>query len=181
MITPYRFSVEQFRRMDEVGIFPPDTRAELVCGEFLLERRQRDAYYRCVIDLTGALAARDDKPWLVSVRNPLHVSPDTLTFPAVVLMPCDATLGIPTPATARIVIEIADIVPEYTFNIKVPLYAAATVRELWVVDLENERLVVFTEPQAGHYEKRRVVERGEQLTSPIVPELALAIETILPR
>ena len=167
--------------MDEVGVFPPDTRVELIDGEFLRKQRQSDRHYACINNYTEELTSVPGKSWRVSVNNPLLVSDVTLPLPDVVLLRRDATYGIPNPATSLVVIEVVDLVPEYDFNVKAPLYAEARIQELWLTDLHHDRIVIFTEPAGQHYEQMRAVGRGDVLTSPRLPELTLSVDLILPK
>src|SRR6266704_702353 len=52
----------------------------------------------------------------------------------------------PTAADCLLVIEVADTSAEFDRQIKAPRYALGGVRELWLVDLEREVVVVYHDP-----------------------------------
>lgn len=58
---------------------------------------------------------------------------------------------------------------------KLPLYAAAGVPEVWLVNLEEDRLEVYREPAGRHYRLRLLLTPGERvapLALPGAPEVA---------
>src|SRR5205814_1171958 len=55
------------------------------------------------------------------------------------------------PTTADLVIEVADSSLDFDTYEKRLLYARASIREYWVVDINGRRLLVYRDPQAGVY------------------------------
>ena len=51
------------------------------------------------------------------------------------------------PRTAELVIEVSDTTLAYDLGDKASLYAAAGIKDYWVIDVENRRLHVFRDPQ----------------------------------
>jgi Uma2 family endonuclease len=65
----------------------------------------------------------------------------------------------PTPADIILVIEVADSTlgfvgeafPEGNRNTKAPLYAAAGISEYWIVNLVDDRLEIYSQPEGDIY------------------------------
>jgi Uma2 family endonuclease len=50
-----------------------------------------------------------------------------------------------------LLVEISESTLRFDREVKVPLYARHGIRELWIVNLVANRLLVFREPSAGVY------------------------------
>ncbi len=51
----------------------------------------------------------------------------------------------------RLVVEVSDMTLQFDLTIKAALYARAGIREYWVVDLANRRLLIHRDPGSGGY------------------------------
>lgn len=59
--------------------------------------------------------------------------------------------GHPIPGDILLIIEVADTRVAYDRDVKIPLYACHGIPEVWLVDLEDRRLHVYTSPSASGY------------------------------
>lgn len=78
------------------------------------------------------------------------------------------------PTTAELVVEIA-VSSAALDRANCGLYAEAGVKEYWIVLAKEEQVEVFTAPQEGVYALKRVVARGEVLSSVVVPGIELPL------
>ena len=76
-----------------------------------------------------------------------------------------------------LIVEVADTTLAYDRNVKLPLYAAAGIPEVWIVDLERRRALIYRQPAGGTYRDVAVVEQGT-LAPLAFPELALRLDEI---
>ena len=76
-------------------------------------------------------------------------------------------------------IEVADASLEHDREIKVPLYAAAGVPEVWLVNLTDDAVTLYRDPVGGRYATVRTAGRGETVTSLRLPGVTLRVEDIL--
>ena len=173
----YRFTVEEYYRMGEIGIFPPDVRVELVDG---LVRRMPpiDPPHANIVDrLTVLLAARLAGVAHLRVQGPDYNEPQPdLT---VMRFRDDYSRRHPTPADLLLVIEVADTSLHYDRDEKMPRYGAAGIPEAWLIDVQAQTITVFTEPQVGGYGRERVATRGQELVSFAVEGLRLQVDEAL--
>lgn len=63
---------------------------------------------------------------------------------------------------------------------KAPLYAKAGIRELWVVDLNTKRVLVYTRPRAGQYSIIRSHNLGDRFTSQRFAGIVFKVRDLLP-
>ena len=67
----------------------------------------------------------------------------------------------------------------YDRDVKLPIYAAAGVAEIWIEDLANRTLHVFREPQGTGY-KTALQFRGDESVSPLAfPEIAFTVSALI--
>ncbi len=69
-------------------------------------------------------------------------------------------------------IEIADSSLDFDTNDKRRLYARASIRDYWVVDVNGRKLLVYRDPQAGDYTTQLVLGTGGA-ASPLAAPAAL--------
>jgi Uma2 family endonuclease len=76
-------------------------------------------------------------------------------------------------------IEVADISLAYDRDIKLPLYAAADIPELWIVDLAGGQVLVYREPRGGCCHTTTAVKPGGILAPQAVSDLGPPVVEIL--
>ncbi len=63
---------------------------------------------------------------------------------------------------------------------KLRAYARAGVSEVWIVDLVQHVVDVFTEPSGEDYARRSRAKRGDLLAPSAFPDAGIAVSDILP-
>lgn len=65
-------------------------------------------------------------------------------------------------------------------TVKKPVYEQQGVPELWLVDTVAERVLLHrrSSPRAARFDVTLTIERGESLTSPLLPGFALALDEL---
>jgi Uma2 family endonuclease len=177
-----RFTVGEYRRMGETGILTEDDRVELIGGEIVQMTPIGLPHAAAVVRLNHLFTARAAGRALVSPQNPLYL--DDLSEPQpdlVLLLPrADFYAAVrPRPADALLVIEVADTSLGYDRDVKAPLYAAAGVRELWIIDLHGQALEIYREPSTQGYRQVRLARPGETVSVSALPDVAVRVEEIL--
>ena len=175
----YRFTAEEYHRMGEVGILPPDVRVELVGGEIKRMPPIHPPHASTVNRLNAVLAAKFQGQSVVAIQNPIQLDDYNEPQPDVsVLRFRDDYYGNqhPTPADVLLAIEVADTSLSYDRDEKMPLYGRSGIPEAWLVDVQSGTITVFTEPQASGYGQQRVLSRGREIVSVAVEGLRLQVD-----
>jgi Uma2 family endonuclease len=176
-----RFTVEEFRKMGEAGIFSEDDRVELVEGEIVEMAPIGWRHMEAVNALTGVLAdLRGAGGFVVSVQNPLVLGTQGEHYPDLVLYRVGVRGRVPEARDALVVVEVADTTVSYDRNVKLPLYARAGVPEAWLVDLRAGIVEIHSEPREGGYEAIRRYARGERIRSATLVDVAFKADEVLP-
>ena len=182
-VAKHRFTVEEFRKMGEAGIFAEDDRMELVEGEIVEMTPIGWRHVESVNALTGLLAdLRETGRFVVSVQNPLVLGEHGEHYPDLVLYREGVRGRVPEARDTLVVIEVADTSIYYDRNVKLPLYARAGVPEAWLIDLRAGVVEVHSEPHADSYAAVQTYARGEVVRSTTLAEVvAFGADEVLPR
>ena len=180
-VRKYSFTVDEFAKMGEVGIFTEDDRVELIDGE-IREMAPIGSLHAGIVDrLTVMLVELLGRSAIVRVQNPvqldLHNEPQP-DFAILAARDDYYTGGHPQPGDTLLVIEVADSSLAYDVHEKAPRYALSMVSEVWVVDLGAEVVRVFTEPGPSGYANERVAGRGETIASTGVEGLRVEVDEV---
>lgn len=176
----YRFTVDEFARMGEAGVFTEDDRVELVDGE-ILEMTPIGPLHAWIVDrlnelIMGRLAGKVH----VRIQNPIRLGSYTEPQPdLVVARRSDAYADRhPEPDDILLVIEVADSSLRYDQSEKLPRYGRAGIPETWLVDVEAGAVTVHTGPGPDGYSVQQVRERGDEVVATSVAELGFPVDDI---
>lgn len=178
----WRFTVEDYERMGEVGIFDPADRVELLDGEIVVMSPIGPKHAGVVNRIAAYLFRRLDGRATVIVQNPLRLLPSSEPQPDLVVARFrrDFYQGAhPTADDVQLVIEVADSSLRTDRAIKLPIYARQGIVEVWIVDLAADVVHLHTDPIDGAYREVRTVRAGETLTPRVVSDLKLTTDEIL--
>ena len=176
------FTVAEYERMGQFGIFSEDDRVELVCGEIIEMSPIGERHAACVDFLTQLITLRLRRGAIVRVQNPIRLDDYSEPQPDIaVLKPRDDFYrhAHPRPEDVLVVIEVSDSTLELDQKVKVPLYAAAEIPEAWLVNLPEERIEVYSDPAGGEYQTVWSYARGKKLQSHTLAALRLSVSKVL--
>ncbi|TKB77979.1 MAG: Uma2 family endonuclease [Nitrospira sp.] len=178
----HRFSVEEYHRMAQAGIFSEDDRVELIEGEVVAMSPIGSRHAACVKRLLRLFDRSVGDRAIVSVQDPIRLSERSEPQPDLMLLkPRSDFYGQahPGPADVLLLIEVAETSADSDRGVKLALYARAGISEVWLVDLERERVELYWNPAPGGYQESRTVGRGERLAPQALPDLDIAGEAVL--
>ena len=183
-IPRHRFTVDDFARLGEAGIFAEDDRVELIDGEIrdMTPIGPPHAWIvnRLIRKLVLYLA---DRAW-VSAQNPLRLDGHTEPQPDLVVARGggdDYAERHPEAGDVLLVVEVADSSLRYDRAEKMPRYARAGIPEAWLVDVTGRAVTVCTVPGSGGYARERVFRPEAEIESAAVAGLRVAVTEILGR
>jgi Uma2 family endonuclease len=183
ILKTYRFSIDEYHRMGEAGIFSEDDRVELLAGAIVEMSPIGPLHAGTVNRLTTLFSSRLGNRVVVGIQNPLlSRAEDSEPQPDVVLLhPRDDfyTRAHPEASDVYLVIEVADTSLEVDRDVKLPIYARAGIPEAWLLDVSAERLEVFRHPAPHGYQDIRMLHRGEPVVPQAFPDLALTVDDLL--
>jgi Uma2 family endonuclease len=154
----HRYSVAEYYRMVEIGIFARDARVELIEGELIDMERRRPRHASATMRLSRLRLEALAEEAIVSVHGQLRLDDHSEPEPDLMLLkPREDFYAAahPTVADVLLLIEVADTSARYDREIKLPLYARHGVPEVWIVDLDARLLCFFRSPVGESYADTR--------------------------
>ena len=179
-LTRWRFTVHDYHRMGEAGILHEDDRVELIEGELVEMTAIGTRHFSCVNRLNRSLVMNVGDEAIVSVQNPVRLNEYNEPQPDLaVIRPRDYRESLPEPDDVLLLIEVSDTTLPYDRGVKLPFYARAGIREVWIVNLPGETIERYTAPSANGYRRVEQMRRGQTLESTSLPGLALSVDEVL--
>ena len=178
----HRFTVDEYHRMGQAGVFHEDDRVELIDGQVVEMTPIGPEHAGCVAALTRLLSYLVGDQAVVWVQNPVSLSEWAEPQPDVAVLaprPDGYRTAHPSPGDILLLIEVAASSWEHDRDVKVPLYAAAGVPEVWLVDLAGDAIAVYRDPGPAGYATLRIARRGVTLRALQLPNVALLVDDIL--
>jgi len=176
------FTVAEYERMGQIGIFSEDDRVELVCGEIIEMSPIGERHAACVDFLTQFITLRLRRDAIVRVQNPVQLDDYSEPQPDIAVLKRRDDFyrrAHPRPEDVLLVIEVSDSPLEYDRKVKTPLYAGAGIPEAWLVNLPEERIEVYSDPAGGEYQTARSYARRQKLQSHTLTSLRLSVSQVL--
>jgi len=119
---------------------------------------------------------------IIWVQNPIRLDDHSEIQPDLALLQPRADYYVsrhPGPRDVFLIIEVMDTSARYDRDIKLPIYARAEIPEVWLVDLNEQRIESYRKPVSGAYTERAIYTRGQSLAPAAFPDVVLAVNDIL--
>lgn len=178
------FSVDDIRRMIDIGLIGPEENFELIEGEIVPMQAKSVAHDNLKHALNLALARAVPDGMYVGVEATIQLARDILLEPDIAIIARSVykadprSFAQPQAKDVRLLIEVAVASLVYDRKVKARLYARHGIREFWVIDA-NERITwVHTGPAGEGWSS--IVERGPQdlLTTDALPGFSIRLGEI---
>jgi Uma2 family endonuclease len=176
------FTVEDYHRMGDAGIFSDGERVELIDGVIVAMTPIGSPHAGRVKRLNALLTARLGRRAIVQVQDPLLLTPLSEPQPDLAVLKPRADFYVsrhPEAADVLLVIEVADRSRASDRNVKVPLYARAGIAEVWVIDIIESVIDVYRRPLAGTYRNISRLRSGQRVAIARLPRSTLRVSDIL--
>jgi Uma2 family endonuclease len=179
MSTAMRFTVDEYDRMIEQGVFEtrPECRLELVYGE-VRETTPANPPHEDVVDLLDDWSHdRTDRTQVrVRTQNSIGISElDCVPLPDIAWVRRQSYRSArPTPADV-LLIEVSETSLRYDRGEKAELYATAGITDYWIVNLKDNCIEVYRNPRDGEYREKRTYEIGQSVSPLAFPEIELPV------
>jgi Uma2 family endonuclease len=167
----------EYDRMVAQGLFDGE-KLELLRG-VLVAMTPQDAPHAAVVQrLTELFTAAIGGRASVRIQLPLAISEDSEPEPDVAIVP-RGDYDDAHPATALLVIEVAQTSLSKDRSLKAELYAASGIPEYWVVDIPHRLVQVHAAPAGGRYREVATVGRGQTLRPRSFPDVEVAVSDVV--
>ncbi|MEO0330103.1 MAG: Uma2 family endonuclease [Bacteroidota bacterium] len=156
----HRFSVNDLLLMEDSGIFTPDQRVELIDGEIIDMSPINQPYAACLLKLSRFFSQHFPlEKYIISQQNPIELSKQSLSQPDLVIADFRPELlegERIIPSDIVLLVEISDSTYSYDRNKKYTQYAMAGIPVYWIVNLNQQQVEVYSQPDGDQYQKAEV-------------------------
>jgi Uma2 family endonuclease len=176
------FTVADYHRLAETGLLDPDARVELLDGQVVDMSPIGSRHAGTVKWLSRRLATLLGERAILGVQDPVVLDEYSEPEPDIAVLEPRADFyreGHPRPSDVLLIVEVAETTLEKDRDIKLPLYARSGIREVWIVDLNADRVEVYLEPRADDYESHAIRMRTDALTMLAFPDVSLRVEELV--
>jgi Uma2 family endonuclease len=186
MLAPakHRFSVTEYYRMAETGVLRPDARVELLDGQ-IIDMSPIGPFHGGVTNyLTTFFVAAANGRWVTSVQNPVRLDAHSEPQPDLMLLKPSADFyrkRHPRPEDVFLLVEISDTTLERDQEDKLPVYARAGIAEVWIVNLNDLTIEVYSQPGFTGYGSKTVLAAGDKARPQSFPDAMVDVAELLKR
>lgn len=186
-VEPRRFTVEEYAKMGEAGVFRPGERVELIEGEIVPMSPQNPPHAFRTERLTSLLVMTFGKTHGVRVQLPLTLSGYSEPEPdfALVRLELGGTFE-RHPTSADLVLEVAHSSLSFDRGEKASLYAKAGIPEYWIINLAKQRLEVRRQPMPNDegpygwdYGSLQILAPGQTVSPLLDPETSFEVSELV--
>ena len=168
-VVPYRFTVEEYYKLGEVGILTAESRVELIDGLIVCKPMQNPPHSFVIRELVLFMVRLNGPDWTVQSQLPIDFAssvpePDI----AVLIGPSSRYRGRHVEvAEVRLVVEISDSTLVFDSTTKARLYAQNLIPVYWIVNIPDSRIEVYSTPTGG--ESAQYSQRTDFVAGQSVP------------
>jgi Uma2 family endonuclease len=178
----YKFTAEEFYRLYETGLLDAKDRIELLNGELIVMHAIGYRHAQAVTNLTSEFGEQARRRYMISPQNPVELERYSAPQPDLVLVPTSRRHARrhPTPDEVFLIIEVADSSLRYDREDKQRAYAATGIREFWLLNLEDDVLEIYRQPEGPAYREHLTVADDGTAAPLAFPDVTIAVAEILP-
>jgi len=176
------FTVKEYHHMIEAGILTKDDKVELIRGEIVQMAAVGRRHTSHVKRLTELFYIRLLSRVTIGVQDPVELDDHSEPEPDISLLRRRDDFyesGHPQSEDILLIVEVADATAETDRNIKIPLYAEDNIVEVWLVDINEQCVVVYREPSFSGYQNIQRFQRGQTLSILAFPDIEIAVDNVL--
>ncbi len=177
------FTVDEYHQMAEAGILTEDTPVELIQGEVVEMIPIGVRHAACVKRLNALFAYRLRRKAVVGVQDPIQLDNHNEPEPDISILHYQQDYyaeAAPTGDDVLLLIEVSDSTLGYDRTQKLPLYAAAGIVEVWIVNLVDNLVEVYRQPAGIGYQTFFRATKEKALTAVSFPNETFPVADLLP-
>lgn len=180
LATTYKFTTDEFYRLYESGLFDSKDRVELLNGDIIIMHAIGYRHAQAVTNLTAYLGEQARRRYKLSPQNPVELEEHSAPQPDLTLVPWNRrSRRHPTPDEVFLTIEVADTSLLYDRQEKLRAYAATGIREFWLLNLQDDLLEIYRQPEGTAYREQLIVPANGSASPLAFPDVTIAMPEIL--
>lgn len=177
------FTVEEYYRMGEAGVFDNDGQVELLAGR-IYKLSPKNPLHSAAVGIAGeCLSKRIGKKGLVRTQEPIHFDDYSEPEPDIALVKVRAdrySKSHPTPEDCLLLLEASLTTLKHDRNVKSRHYAAAGIKQYLILNLRSRELEDYRDPNAEGYRTKHTYRADESFNLVAFPDTLIKVSEMLP-
>ncbi len=176
------FTVSDYHKMIDAGVFAGNSDFELIEGEILKKMTVGDYHISCVNRLNRIFTRNCGDEVIISIQNPIIISEISEPEPDLTILRFQEDFYASGKAGAEdvlLLIEVSDSTVKYDKDVKIPLYAEAEVSEVWLINLPKQIIEVYSQPNKGKYKTVEKIKKNQTIAPKFMTDLKIKVTDIL--
>jgi Uma2 family endonuclease len=176
-------TIDDYHQMIETGIIHEGEHTELISGQIFNMAAKGTRHTVANTELMGELLLLLGRRAKIRCQDPITLPNNSEPEPDIVIAKLRSDNYVnshPAPTDIILVVEVADSTLNFDKNTKAPLYAIAGIKEYWIVNLIDDRLEIYSQPEGAIYTNTQIVLPPRLVNIPQFPEITLDLTTIFP-
>ena len=165
MIQRRLFNVEEYCKMEQVGILAADDRTELINGEIIKMSPINRPHAYFVGLLAEVLVSDLRYKAYIGIQSTLYINEYSMPQPDIYVARFREDRyknNHPSAEDTLLIIELADSSRRFDQKVKLKLYAKAGIPEYWIVNIPDEQLEIYRDPTGEKYALKEVIKKGKE-------------------
>lgn len=145
------WTVERYHQMIAAGILTEDDKVELLAGKIVHMSPVGWQHAACISELQDYFLPLRNQGYRLRSENPVTLPNQSEPEPDFAIVKDKANKysdGHPTPDDIFLLIEVSDLTLKKDMEAKYIIYSEAGIKEYWVVNLPERKLLQFVNPDA---------------------------------
>jgi len=184
-----QFTLDEYHHLIDIGFFHPDERLELINGYLVMMSPLNPPHAATTTLLMSAFYEQISGQCNIRIQQPIILrGPKSEPEPDIVLAKRRADFYArqhPQTEDILLVVEVSDATLRYDRTTKKRDYAATGITEYWIINLVNERIEVYRDPDSSvagkaDYNTKLTFTRGQMLAPLEFPDCQIEVSEVLP-
>lgn len=167
----WKFTIDHYHTMIEAGILTENDKVELINGNLIAMSPVGSKHIATVNMLVEMLYEKLLKKAIISVQSPVSLGRTSEPEPDITILRKVEDYYYEKTAGANdvlLLIEVSDTTLDFDRNEKARLYAKSGIQTYWIVNILDQVVEIYTQPENGQYKLRQLVLPNDLLE---IPEL----------
>ena len=178
-----KWTVKEYHKLGEMGIFNPEERVELLSGNIIKMSAKGTAHTSATRRTASLLRDLLGNQAAIYTQDPIALDDNSEPEPDIAVVridPFDYATHHPTPSEVYLIIEVADSSLTFDREIKAQIYARSGIADYWVLNVGDRQLHVFREPTENGYQSEVILAETASISPIEFPAFNIAIQEMLP-
>jgi Uma2 family endonuclease len=147
-----RFSGAQYDKLWKIGFLTSDDRVELLDGHLIVKPETTPKHIYALLELYQNVMMLFQNRAVTLCQSTIQLPADSRPDPDIALLKLETPRDrLPLPEDIYLVIEVSDSTLARDRDVKLELYARDSITEYWIVNLEQNQLEVYRDPEGTRY------------------------------